>query len=178
MIKKWKIDEDHSQINFSVDFMGVNTIIGSLQKFQGTLELVEEDDFTKSKFHFQGLACSAFTDDSEQDSRVCFSDFFDIKNHSLIQFLGNKIEKIDDSHYFIVGELNIKGFKKKIILTAHFNGKQKSIDNSESLNFEITGLVQRSDFDRNWNRFDRDGIRIIDEHVQIHIQLQLKAKTD
>ncbi len=177
-MKKWNIDRAHSQINFGIECLGLSIINGSLQEFRGSLEQTRENDFAQSKFYFQGLTSSIFTGHSERDNHLCSADFFDTQNYSQIKFIGHNVERIDETHYFIAGALSIKDCKKAISLTAYFKGKQKSIDNSERLGFEITGLLRRSDFNLNWNGINEDGVKLIGESVQIHIQLQLKAKTN
>ena len=68
-ISKWSIDPMHSEIHFKVKHLMINTITGSFNKFEGSLEGAKED-FTDAKITFSADINSIDTGIEMRDTHV------------------------------------------------------------------------------------------------------------
>lgn len=173
MVKNWEIDKTHSQICFRVKHLGLNTISGYLRNYKGVIRQFSPKSFENSKFDFSGCPFSICTANEDRDTHLMSADFFDSENYATIEFSSNGVEQIDDFHYFISGKLNIKGCVNEIQLTAHYKGSEIGISGNERIGFELTGQLNRVDFNMAWNGVNKNGIHLLDDNVQLHMDLQL-----
>ena len=71
----WKIDNAHTQVNFSAKHMMVTTVRGTFHDVQGTIEL-DEADPTRSRGEFHIAAESVDTNFGARDTHLRSADFF------------------------------------------------------------------------------------------------------
>ena len=79
--------------------------------------------------------------------------------------------------YAVAGELTMRGVTKPVTLTVSYLGEGKDPWGNEKLGFEVAGLLNRKDFNINWNKtLDAGGVLVGDEvKVQIAVEAN-KAK--
>ena len=76
----WKIDNAHTQINFSAKHMMVTTVRGKFHDVEGTIEL-DETDPTRSRGEFRVAAASVDTNFGARDTHLRSADFFDAEQY-------------------------------------------------------------------------------------------------
>ena len=72
----WKLDNAHTQVNFSAKHMMVTTVRGTFHDVQGSIEL-DETDPTRSTGEFTVAAASVDTNFGARDAHLRSADFFD-----------------------------------------------------------------------------------------------------
>ena len=75
----WNIDPSHSNVAFSVKHMGIATVRGAFNEFEGTLELGE--DLSSSKAYGSVEVASVDTSEQKRDDHLRSADFFDAESH-------------------------------------------------------------------------------------------------
>ncbi|GAA4277590.1 hypothetical protein GCM10022259_23140 [Aquimarina mytili] len=144
--------------------------------YEGSILQKNTNNFQESIFKFKGNLSSVFTGNSERDEHLCSEDFFDVKNDDFVRFNSTSVNQIDETHYFIVGILILKGNSKSITITGHYKGKKKGIDSKYRIGFEFTALIERTDFGINWHGQNEEGSELVSDQIRIHIHLQLFEK--
>src|ERR1700754_4152452 len=114
----WTVDPAHSQVEFAVKHMGIDTVRGNFGTFEGKLEIGAEGA------HASGAVetASVNTDEPQRDAHLRSPDFFDADTNPQITFASKSITAVDDETFRIVGALTIHGITREITLHAEVQG--------------------------------------------------------
>jgi polyisoprenoid-binding protein YceI len=117
---EYKIDPNHSSVNFSVTHMMVSTVNGRFNTFEGKI-LFDDKDATKSSVTVNIKATSVNTDNTSRDTDLRSAGFFDVEKFPEITFQSKSIEK-KGNDYVAHGTLTIKGVAKDVDLPFELKG--------------------------------------------------------
>lgn len=171
-IKRWMLDKANSQIQFMVKHMMITTVTGGFSEFDGAVE-TEEKDFSSAKISFVADTASVFTGNAGRDTHVKSSDFFDIVKYPQLKFVSSKVEKLDDNHFRLYGNMTIKEVTKEIEADVKFAGFVKDPWGKEKAGFIIAGSINRKDFGLKWNVITEAGNILVGEEARISCEVQL-----
>ena len=90
----WNIDTAHTHIGFSVRHLMVSTIRGQFRSFAGKV-VIDPADFARSTFEGEVEVTSIDTGNTQRDTHLRTSDFFDADSHPKITFRSGAIEKTE-----------------------------------------------------------------------------------
>ncbi|MBP2831816.1 YceI family protein [Aquimarina sp. U1-2] len=169
----WNIDKNHSNISFSVDYVGIGLIRGIIREFKGQLIQDEPDSFDKCQLAFEGCLDSIDTNYPLRDKFLKSRTFFNTNICPVFTFKGKRMEPIDDVHYIIPGNLSIKNHKQLVYLTTRYNGMAKGIDANHTIGFELTVQINRFDFGLDWNHHNEEGTPMFGKALHLHMALFL-----
>lgn len=174
---KWVIDSAKSRINFEIEHFIVPNIKGTFKTFDATVYSIN-NDFTTDEIIFSISAKSLCTIDSYCDEHLKSMNVFDVENHKQIYFKGRIVEKLNrKGRYVLLGELTIKGITKPIEFAVEFIGLTKSVFGSEKVNFNVTGIINRNDWELN-SIVDLEAWQIlVSDKIKINCEVQLKRST-
>lgn len=110
----WVVDPVHSRIGFAVKHLGINTVRGRFDDFEGTLELT--DGFGTAIVTGVIEAASVDTRFAMRDEHLRSPDFFDVESHPKISFVSTAIAPIGGERFEPSGEITIRGVTKTIVL--------------------------------------------------------------
>lgn len=85
---KWKIDPDHTVIQFSVRYFGISVVRGIFRKFSGVVD--DASGGTPAKVTVEIDAASIDTNQPERDTSLRGEYFLDAVQHPLILFQGTQ----------------------------------------------------------------------------------------
>ena len=176
---KWGIDSLNSQINFKVKHMMFSTITGSFKEYDGSV-YTTGDDFRSAEIDFWLNPASIDTGNTQRDSHLVNSDFFDADNFKEINFTATSFtEDISKDGYEMYGDLTIKGITRKIRLDVQFGGVLKDPWGNDRAVFSVKGKINRKNWGLNWNMALEAGGILVSEDVWIDCEVQLvKQKID
>ncbi len=80
----WRINKDHSEIIFEVPYLGISSISGRFNSFQGGATFNNADDLLPVKIWLMIRSKSIFTSNNMRDGHLRSSDFFRAKKYPLI----------------------------------------------------------------------------------------------
>ena len=171
----WQIDPAHSQITFSVRHMMISNVHGRFESFNGEVNFNEADP-TKSSVDITIDPASINTRDAKRDGHLRSPDFFDVEKYPAITFKSTRIEKVDDNHGKIYGELTMRGVTREVVLTTEYSG-QNTMWGRTSAGFDASARLNRKLWGLNWNQTLESGGLLVGEDININIELEIVKET-
>jgi len=117
---EFKIDPNHSSLNFAVAHMGVSTVVGRFTSFEGKI-LLDDKDATKSSVNVTIKSASINTDVAARDNDLRSPRYFDVEKFPEITFQSKSVEK-KGNDYVAHGTLTIHGVSKDVDLPFEMKG--------------------------------------------------------
>lgn len=140
----YKIDPNHSSVNFSVTHMMVSTVNGRFNTFEGKI-LFDDKDITKSSVNVTIKTASVNTDNATRDADLRSAGFFDADKFPEITFQSKSVEK-KGSDYVAHGTLTIKGVAKDVDLPFQLKGPVDAGKMGKVMGAHASLTVNRQDF--------------------------------
>jgi len=140
----WTLDPSHTSITFSLKHLGVSTVRGELDKFEGTLAGDPKHPATlKAGMTIQ--AASVNTKNDKRDEHIRGADFFDVAKFPSISFKGEKTE-VHGKKLVMVGVLTLHGVSKRVSIPFEANGPVVDPWKNNRLGLEGEFTVKRSEY--------------------------------
>ncbi len=170
---KWIIDPVNSQISFQVKYLLFSNVRGSFKEFDAGIYTIG-DDFNTADISFWINPASIDTGIEQRDAHLKNSDFFDVDQFNEITFEGTEFRKVHaQGRYQLTGDLTMKGVKKPVSLDVEAGGFIKDPWGSEKALFKVSGVINRKDWDLNWNTVLEAGGVLVSDDVWINCDVQL-----
>lgn len=173
----WQLDKSHSSIEFSVRHMMISTVRGRFEEFSGTVD-VNESDPTQSQIEVQIQVNSINTREPQRDGHLTSPDFFNAEQYPVMTFKSSRIEKVDDSHYNLYGDLTIKDVSREVKLAVDYAGQAKSPWGTTSAGFTASTKIDRKDWGLSYNQVLETGGVLVGDDINIHIELELVQQAE
>jgi polyisoprenoid-binding protein YceI len=171
----WKLDPSHTNAEFAVRHLMINTVRGRFADVQGVVEL-DEADLAKSQVNVAIAAASIDTREPQRDAHLRSADFFDAEQFPQITFRSSRIHGTKDA-FKVVGDLTIRGTTREVVLDVTSEGLVKDPWGGERAGFSATTRITRSDFGLLWNQLLETGGVVVGEEVKISIETELLKQT-
>ena len=165
----WSVDPTHSTVGFSVKHLGIATVRGKFEDFAGTLEIGEGDETARAYGTVQGVSIS--TGDAGRDEHLRSADFFGVEQNPELRFESTGVEQVDDDTFEITGELTMNGVTKPLKLTAEVQGEETDPWGNERVALEVTGQLNRSDWNMTFNQALGSGNLLVGEKVKLSLDI-------
>jgi polyisoprenoid-binding protein YceI len=117
---EFKIDPNHSSMNFAVSHMTVSTVVGRFTAFEGKI-LYDDKDVTKSSVNVTIKTASITTDVVNRDNDLKSANYFDVEKFPEITFQSKSVEK-KGNDLVAHGTLTIHGVAKDVDLPFEMKG--------------------------------------------------------
>ena len=171
----YTLDPPHTSVGFNIKYLMFTDVLGEFKSYDAKIEI---DETTKDLIGVEANinVVSLTTENSKRDGHLKSSDFFDASKFPNITFKSKDVKKISKNKYEMIGDLTIKGITKTIILRGEYTG---FIDagkmGGQRIGYTAEGIIDRKDFDLNWNRnLDQGGV-VIGDKVVIELNIQAVA---
>ncbi len=163
----YDVDPSHSSVGFAVRHMGIATVRGAFRTFQGTL------DASGDAPTLQGVVeiASVDTGDEQRDAHLTSPEFFDVERHPQISFHSTATEATDDGQIRLSGEITIKGITEAIELTGTVAENGADPWGNDRVGFEVEGVIDRRDFELNWNQILPNGNLLVSNEVKLIVSV-------
>ena len=162
----WMVDQAHSKIQFSVKHLLITNATGNFNEFSSSFKQGEED-FSGSEIEFTALAKSINTGIADRDAHLRSADFFDADNFPELKFVSSSFTKIDDENYILKGDFTIRNITKPIELMGELGGTVIDPWGNQRVGFELSGVIDRFDYDLKWNALTEAGGAVVGSKVKI-----------
>ena len=165
----WSVDPVHSTVGFSVKHLGIATVRGKFEDFAGTLEIGEGDETARAYGTVQGVSIN--TGDAGRDEHLRSADFFGVEQNPELGFESTAIEQVDEDTFEITGDLSMNGVTKPVTLTAEVQGEETDPWGNERVALEVTGQLNRGDWDMTFNQALGSGNLLVGEKVKLQLDI-------
>jgi polyisoprenoid-binding protein YceI len=164
----WKLDPNHSLVQFISKHMMITTVRGSFKSVRGTITL-DEANPANSSVEVEIDTASLTTGVDYRDNHLKSADFLEVEKYPLITFKSTRVEPEDAQHAKIYGDLTIHGVTREVVLNTEFTGRGKSPMGQEVAAFEATTSFNRKDFGLTWNVALETGGWLVTDTVKVEI---------
>ena len=167
----WQIDQSHSQITFSVRHMMISNVHGRFENFTGEVDFNEADP-TRSSVNVRIDPASINTRDPKRDGHLRSPDFFDASQFPAITFKSTRVEKLDEAHGRIFGDLTIRDATHPVVLDTEYSGQSRMWGRT-SAGFSASTRFNRKLWGLNWNQTLESGGLLVGDDINVNIELEI-----
>ena len=173
----WKIDNAHSEVNFTVRHMMISNVRGRFENFTGTVDF-DETDPANTTVDVQIEAASIDTRDAQRDGHLRSPDFFDAEKYPYLTFKSKRVEVVDSKHARLVGDLTIRDLTKEVTLDVEYSGMAQSPWGNTSAGFTASTKISRKAWDLNWNVALETGGWLVGDEIKIDLELEIVRQAE
>ena len=167
----WRIDPDHTQVEFAVRHMMFATVKGQFPGVSGELQ-IDDADPAKSSVEVRIDAATIDTRSGQRDTHLRSADFFDVENHPHLTFASRRFERRGGAGYRITGDLTIRGVTREVVLEANETGRGRDPWGQDKIGFTAATKIDRKDYGLTWNQALEAGGVLVSDEVKISIEGQ------
>jgi polyisoprenoid-binding protein YceI len=164
----WTVDPAHSNVEFSVKHLGIATVRGAFNEFEGSLE-VGEDGSARARGSV--AIASVDTNEDARDAHLRSEDFFHAEVHPELAFESTEIEALDDDSFEIRGDLTMRGVTRPIVLQAELGGTETDPWGNERVALEARGELKRGEWGLTYNQMLGSGNVLVSEKVKLSLDI-------
>ena len=166
----WKLDNAHTQVNFSAKHMMVTTVRGTFHDVQGTIEL-DETDPTRSRGEFTVATASVDTNFGARDAHLRSADFFDAETYPTIHFVSTAIKQTGDDAFEVHGDLTIRDVTRPITFDVELDGIVPGMSGQRHAGLSATTKLARADWGLDWNVALEQGGWLVGKEIKLDITI-------
>jgi polyisoprenoid-binding protein YceI len=163
----YTIDGAHSNVGFEVRHMGIATVRGKFRTFQGTIDATGEIPVLDGTVEVSSID----TGEENRDGHLQAPDFFDVAQYPQISFHSVSIDAGADDTVTLRGNLTIKGITKSIELSGTVAENGPDPWGNERVGFEVSGVIDRRDYDLKWNQTLPNGNLLVANEVKLVVSV-------
>ena len=165
----WTVDPSHSTVGFAVKHLGIATVRGKFEQFEGTFEI--GDELSSARAYGTVQAASIDTNDSGRDEHLRSADFFGVEANPELRFESIAIRPVDEETLEVEGNLTMNGITKPITLTAEIQGTETDPWGNDRVGLELSGQLNRGDWNMTFNQALGSGNLLVGEKVKLSLDI-------
>ena len=165
----WAVDPSHSTVGFSVKHLGIATVRGRFEEFEGTLEI--GDDLSSARAFGTAQVNSINTDEPGRDEHLRSADFFGAEANPELRFESTSVRQLDEDTFEIEGDLTMNGVTNPVTLTAVVEGTETDPWGNDRVGLEVTGRVNRTEWNMTFNQALGSGNLLVGEKVTLSLDI-------
>lgn len=142
----WAIDTQRSVARFSMKYMLIGTLCGTLGPIEGAI-VIDEGSPDQSSVTASIDVTKLKTGIGLRDRHLRSDDFFGVDRFPTVAFCGLRVGPLDAANRFrIAGKLTIRDVTREVTLDTVFEGETASPDGSRRATFTATTQLSRQAF--------------------------------
>jgi polyisoprenoid-binding protein YceI len=164
----WKVDPVHSSVEFQVKHLGIATVKGQFNEFEGTLEVGPEG----ATAYGTVKTASVDTREPQRDNHLRSADFFEADTYPEIAFRSTAINPTGEDEFEIVGDLSIHGVTRSVTLRATLEGHEPEDHQGKTrVGISASAQINRSDYEMRFNAALGSGNMVVSDKVKILVEV-------
>ena len=168
----WTIDPVHSDIQFKIRHMMISTVTGVFHQFSGQLK-ASEADFSDAEIAFEADIDSIDTRNEQRDGHLKSDDFFNAAAFPKLSFRSTAFEKTGEDSFVLKGDLTIRDVTRPVTLDVTYGGTLQDPYGQTKAGFELSGKINRKDFNLNWDAVTEAGSVVVSNEVKLNLNVQV-----
>ncbi|MGB8899601.1 MAG: YceI family protein [Methylocella sp.] len=163
----WQIDPSHTHVRFWVDAIGWPRTTGEFKSFKGRID-IDFDRPSRSRVDFRVAAKSVDVDSANMDDYLRSEVFFNVARFPDMRFVSTSVEKRDEHHAQVTGDLTMLGVTRPISLDVEV--ARRLAGTNQRVGFKATGTINRLDFGMN------SGYPLISDAIHLTVTTEASAE--
>jgi polyisoprenoid-binding protein YceI len=159
-------DPVHSSFGFAVRYQGVSL-------FKGTLDEVDAKLLDGRLEGAAKVESISIRTPEQFRAHVLSPEFFDAESHPTVGFRSDAIELNEDGTAKVEGELTIKGITRPVSAAGTWIAPAADAFGSTRGHLNLEALIDRTEFDMNWNAPLPSGGKALANEVTLTVELSL-----
>jgi polyisoprenoid-binding protein YceI len=157
----YAVDALHTRVAFDISHAGFSNTIGTFSAIEGELQF-NESDWSQSKLEIKIPLKTLDLGDESWQQKMLSKAFFDAENFPIAYFTSNKIEKQDETHGLIYGQLTLRNVSVPVVLTMQLNAvKRHPLSFKKTIGASAHTKLSRKAFGMtSWQNLIGDEVRI------------------
>jgi polyisoprenoid-binding protein YceI len=164
----WTVDPAHSNVEFSAKHLGIATVRGAFNEFEGTFE-VGEDGSARARGTVEVVSID--TNEDQRDTHLRSEDFFHAEVHPQLSFESTEIRAVDEDAFLIHGDLTMRGVTRPIVLEAELQGTEIDPWGNERVALEARGQLNRRDWGMTFNQALGSGNMLVSDKIKLTLDI-------
>jgi polyisoprenoid-binding protein YceI len=164
----WTVDPAHSNVEFSAKHLGIATVRGAFNEFEGTFE-VGDDGSAKARGTVEVVSID--TNEDQRDTHLRSEDFFHAEVHPQLSFESTEIRPVDEDAFLIQGDLTMRGVTRPIVLEAELQGTEIDPWGNERVALEARGQLNRRDWGMTFNQALGSGNMLVSDKIKLSLDI-------
>jgi polyisoprenoid-binding protein YceI len=173
----YSLDPVHSRIGFVARHAMVTKVRGSFNEFDGT-GFFDAEEPAKSNVQLTIKAASIDTRNADRDAHLRSNDFLAMDEHPEITFTSTDVERADEEHFRVTGDLTIRGVTRPVTVDFEYTGAAVDPFGNERVGFEGQATINRKDWGVNWNALLDGGGVLVSEKVTLEFEVSAIKAAD
>lgn len=142
----WRYDTVHSQVVFSISHNGYSRPFGRLHIARGWLRF-DPNDWRHAATELDIDLASVDMGDPDWNAAVCKPALLDCARQRYAHFASTSVERKDDHHGVLHGQLTLRGVTRPLDIPFTFNRAARTLfETREVAGFSATAMLERGDF--------------------------------
>jgi polyisoprenoid-binding protein YceI len=162
----YSADPVHSSFGFAVRYQGVSLFRGSLSEVDAKVE----DGKLAGAAKVESISIRT---PEQFRAHVLSGEFFDAENHPEVTYTSNDLDLREDGTAVADGELTIKGITRPVQATGTWTAPAEDAFGSTRGHLNLEAVVDRTEFDMNWNAPLPSGGKALANEVTLTVELSL-----
>ena len=150
----------------------ITNVTGKFTEFDATLES-DKEDLSDAKISFEANVNSITTHNEQRDGHLKSDDFFNAEKFPKLTFVSTGITKKSDDEFVLAGNLTIRDVTKLVELVVEYGGKIVDPYGQTKLGFEISGKINRKDYNLKWSATTEAGGLVVGDDVKLHVTIEM-----
>jgi polyisoprenoid-binding protein YceI len=163
----WRVDPVHSSVEFQVKHLGIATVKGQFQEFEGTLTSGPDG----ARAYGTVNVASVDTREPQRDEHLRSADFFEVERFPQISFESTAVRGLEDDEFEIDGQLTIHGVTRPVTLKATLEGSETDHQGNDRIGVSASTQINRSDYDIKFNAALGSGNLVVSDKVKIVVDV-------
>jgi polyisoprenoid-binding protein YceI len=172
----WRIDPEHTSIQFTVRHMMVSNVKGVFHKFNGQFE-IDDKEITNARASAVIDVASIDTGIEKRDEDLRSPNFFDVAKYPSMTFVSKKIVRTGANSFRMTGDLTMHGVTREVVLD--MEGLETVVKDpwgNMRRGATLATMINRKDFGLTYNKLLETGGVVVGEEVKINIEVELIRK--
>ncbi len=164
----WKLDPNHTLVEFVAKHMMITTVRGRFGGVQGTIVL-DEANPANSSIEVEIDVSTINSGVEYRDNHLKSADFFEVEKFPKMTFKSTRVEPEGSDRAKVTGNLTIRDVTREVTLDTELTGRGKNPMGQEVVAFEARATINRKDFGLNWNVALETGGFLVNDNIKIEI---------
>lgn len=165
----WRFDTGHSAVTFRVRHLGISWVNGRFNTWTGSL-VYDPANPTAASVNVRIQTNSIDTESERRDNDIRSGNYLAVDSFPEMTFVSRKVEKVDDTHLKVTGDLTLRGVTREVVLATEVTGSMPG-ERTRRIAFTATTTIDRMAYGVSFNRLT-EGAQVVGSEIRITIDIE------